>query len=308
LGYLGSALTEYFLTKTDHEVVGIDSGMWENFILAERFSITGNTRFAFIQEDIRDLNSPWVRGKIEKANIVLHFAGLVGAPACDKPENTSVAREINSISVKKLVQMMGPNQRIIYPNSNSGYGASPVPVDEDSLTRPLSLYSETKLEGEKYVLEHPNGVSLRLGTVFGVSPRQRMDLLVQDFVHQIARNNSIKMYEPHFIRNFLGIKDLIRAVDFFIDRPLNGIYNLNHPKANISKWTLAEMIATKLNPFCKIIMGDSSDKDQRNCSVLTNKIHNAGFRFRHSLEVGIQEVAEFISNKHEKCLQKMRNA
>ena len=312
LGYLGSSLTEYFLTKTDYEVLGIDSGMWGNFYLADRFSMTETlkgSKFSFSQEDVRDLNHVWTANKIKDSQIIIHAAALVGAPLVDKPENTGVAREINSISVKKLIRMMGPHQRIIYFNSNSGYGHSPIPVDEESNVRPLSLYAETKLEGEKYVLEHPNGVSLRLGTVFGVSPRQRMDLLVQDFVHQIARSRSITMYEPHFIRNFVGIKDVVRAVEFFIDRPkLSGIYNLNHPDANISKLDLAEKIATQLNPYCKVVLGESSDKDQRNCAVLTKKIQGAGFRFRHTLDTGIGEVATFISNKQDKTLKGMRNA
>lgn len=293
-GYIGSYLCEYLLRNTKHNVLGIDSFIYDNLRVAINLTETFD-RFLFYVDDIRNLCRQNLN-RLKKSDILLIFSGLVGQPLCDK--HPDLAEEINNVYIGKIIKDLSKNQIIISPNTNSSYGNSDALITEESPFNPLSVYARTKIEGEKHVLSHPMGHSLRLGTAFGVSPRMRTDLLVPSFVYKLMRHAPLKIYEPHFIRNFVGLKDIVRAVDFFIDNPKPGVYNLNDPEANISKLDLAELICKTLDSylgcqFAKVIPVKGKDQDQRNARVSSQKIMDLGFRFRHSLAKGIIETYDF---------------
>ena len=173
------------------------------------------------------------------------MAALVGAPLCEKFKKK--ATELNVNSIKLLLSLMNKNQKIIYPTTNSGYGVGEKGkyCDENSPLRPVSLYGVTKLQAEKLVLSHKNSVCFRLATVFGYSYRMRTDLIVNNFVQKAVNENKLDIFEPHFRRNFVHIRDVVASFIFAIqnfNKLKNNIYNLGLSTANITKLALAKKL------------------------------------------------------------------
>jgi nucleoside-diphosphate-sugar epimerase len=162
--------------------------------------------------------------------------------------------------------------------------------------RPLSLYAQSKCDAEKVVLDHPNAVVFRLATVFGISARMRFDLLVNDLVSQLVLKRKVRLYQPHFRRNYVGIRDVARAILWAIEGEQKGVFNLGHPEVNLTKLELARRICDllQLNPAKTIELVEGEDHDKRDYFVSNEKILQAGFRFEHTLEQGIIEVAELV--------------
>jgi nucleoside-diphosphate-sugar epimerase len=203
---------------------------------------------------------------------------------------------VNEDSIVGLIKTLSPHQRVVYPNTNSGYGQTDgtSQVTENDPVNPISCYGLTKCAAEKAVLEHPNSVCFRLATVFGVSPRMRLDLLVNDFTYKISHFDAkpFQLFEPHFKRNFVGVRDVSRAFMFMLGYDYTGVYNLGLPTANLSKIELAHRICHVLNvPKEAVYIGKGKDPDQRNYIVSNDKILSTGFKFRHELDDGIREVA-----------------
>ena len=222
----------------------------------------------------------------------------MGAPLCEKNKKLAIA--INYNAILSLVQKIQKKQKIIFMNSNSGYGVGEKNkfCDENSPLKPISLYGVTKAEAEKIVLKYKNSVCYRLATVFGYSYRMRTDLLVNNFVYKAITNKSLKIFEPNFRRNFIHVSDVVDGIIFAINnfsKMRGNIYNLGLSSANITKLQLAEKIKKYIKALkVKIIYG-VKDPDQRDYFVSNKKIESIGFKAKTSLDLGIKEMIEVFN-------------
>ncbi|MCS6771720.1 MAG: SDR family oxidoreductase [Kiritimatiellae bacterium] len=247
--------------------------------------------FNIVRGDVRDRTL--IKKLVDSADIIIPLACLVGAPACaQRPQE---AESINRDAVKMIVDLSRPDQKIIYPNTNSGYGIgnSGEYCTEDSPLRPISLYGITKVEAEKYVLESGRGISFRLATVFGVSPRMRIDLLVNDFTYRALTDRFIVLFEAHFKRNYIHIRDVayafLHAIDHW-DQMKGRAYNVGLSSANLSKMELCLEIKKQIPDFTIMEAPIGRDPDQRNYIVSNERIERTGWMPRYSLQWGIAEL------------------
>jgi nucleoside-diphosphate-sugar epimerase len=248
-------------------------------------------RFEVIRGDCRDerVLGPAMRD----AGVLIPLAALVGAPICDA--DPVAARTVNLEAIRLLLSLRSPAQRIIFPCTNSGYGVGEKDrfCTEESPLRPVSLYGTTKVEAEKAILESGNSLSLRLATVFGLSPRMRLDLLVNDFVYRAVSDRTVVVFEGHFKRNFLHVRDVARAMLHALDRfdaMKGGPYNVGLSDANLSKLELCAEIKKQLPGFIYLEAPVGRDPDQRDYVISNEKIERTGFRPRYSLQAGIAEL------------------
>ena len=205
-GYIGSVLVPLLLKK-GHEIIAIDNFMYKQTSLLE---CCYSDRFSLINGDVR--NTALVEKYLKKVDAVLPLACLTGAPLCDKDPIT--ARSVNFEAIKSILEKRSPNQIIIFPTTNSGYGIGEkgIQCTEDTPLRPVSLYGQLKVEIEKMILESGNSITFRFATVFGVSPRMRLDLLVNDFTYRAYYDRFIVLFEAHFKRNYLHVRDAASSV------------------------------------------------------------------------------------------------
>jgi nucleoside-diphosphate-sugar epimerase len=253
--------------------------------------------FQLIKKDIRDQS--FNKKFFKKFQFIIPLAALVGAPICDKNKKLAVA--INYNAILSMIKKIGKSQKIIFMNSNSGYGIGEKNkfCDEKSLLKPISLYGKTKAQAEIEVLKHKNSICYRLATVFGYSYRMRTDLLVNNFVYKAIKNNILKIFEPHFRRNFIHVSDVVEGIVFAIknfSKMKGNVYNLGISSANITKLQLAKKIKKYYkNLRIKIIYG-VKDPDQRDYFVSNRKIESLGFVARVSLDRGIKEMLYIFKN------------
>lgn len=287
-GYLGSVMTSHFLAHGAH-VTCLDNLMYKQM---SPLCFTGNARYAFVPGDARDTAK--LKHLVSKHDVLIPLAAIVGYPACDKrPED---ARTINHHTVVALNELRSQEQQLLYPTTNSGYGATTgeMHCTEDSPLNPISLYGETKAAAERAILEDSKpAVVFRLATVFGLSPRMRLDLLVNDLTFKAVEERRLVLYEKDFMRNFVHIQDVARvfhyAIEHFDCMAKLRLYNVGHPEANMSKEGLAHTIKKYL-PGLAIEEGVGNDPDKRNYIVSNQRILDAGFTFEHSLDQGVQEL------------------
>jgi nucleoside-diphosphate-sugar epimerase len=286
-GYLGSTLTEHLL-KEGYEVTVFDNLMYKQLSLLHLFK---KSEFKFIKGDVR--NTEQLRVLVEGHDVIIPLAAIVGMPACK--ENPQMAVDVNYYHVRKIADFLRDDQQLIIPNTNSQYGSSPDIITEDSPFKPLSLYAETKCDAEEYVLKRGNGIVLRLATVFGVSPRMRQDLLVNDFVYKSVTDGYLVLFEAHFKRNYVHVQDIARTFEFMIrnyNRCKGQVYNVGLSTANLSKLELAETIK-KYVPNLVIKQDDfKEDFDKRNYIVSNEKIEKLGWTPFYNLDYGIQQLIE----------------
>jgi nucleoside-diphosphate-sugar epimerase len=286
-GYLGSVLTEVLLNK-GYNVTVVDNLIYKQTSLAP---FTYNKNFKFILGDVTD--NGMLRPLVESHDVIIPLAAIVGMPACKA--NPELTIKVNYEQVKNITEWSTKNQMIIIPNTNSQYGSSSEIITEESPFKPLSLYAETKCDAEKSVLDSGNGIALRLATVFGMSYRMRMDLLVQDFVYKAISDGYLVLFESHFIRNYIHIRDIANTFLFMIenyDRCNNNAFNVGLPEANCTKLELAQAIQ-KFVPDLVIVQNEfKKDFDQRNYMVSNHKLESMGWNPQFSLEDGIQELIE----------------
>lgn len=286
-GYIGSVLVPMLLSDS-HEVVVLDNFMYNQTSLLD---CCYNPLFRIVKGDVR--NEDLLGSLVRQSNIIIHLACIVGAPACDKDPST--AKAVNLDSVKTILKHRSPNQPILFPNTNSGYGIGQEGIfcTEETPLKPVSLYGKLKVEAEKEILCRGNAIVLRLATVFGISPRMRLDLLVNDFVYMALDQGYIELSEKHFKRNFIHIRDVARAFLHCIanfDRMQRQVYNLGLSDANLSKLELCEEIKKQV-PKLRIYENESRrDPDQRNYIVSNKKIERTGFKPQVSLQKGITEL------------------
>jgi nucleoside-diphosphate-sugar epimerase len=286
-GYLGSVMTPALL-DAGHSVTVLDNFMFAQNSLAQ---LCVNERFDVVRGDARDMKI--VKPLAAKADIVIPLAAIVGAPMCDRDQTAATTTNLDA--VRDLVKALSPAQRILMPITNSGYGIGEAGKEctEDSPLRPISLYGRTKVEAEKAALDRGNAISFRLATVFGMSPRLRIDLLVNDFVYRAVTDRTVVLFEAHFKRNYIHIRDVARAflhgIDEFEnmkDRP----YNVGLSDANLSKAELCERIKKHVANFVYLEAPVGEDPDKRDYIVSNARIEQTGFKPAYSLDDGIREL------------------
>ena len=236
-GYLGSTLTEVLLDN-GYKVDVLDNLMYEQTSLLH---LCSNENFRFMNTDVT--NFKFLKSIVSAYDVVIPLAAIVGGPACDK--NKELATKVNFEQIKCIVDNLEDNQKLIMPNTNSQYGSSKEVITEDSPFNPLSHYAVTKCDAENYILKNKSGVCLRLATVFGASARMRTDLLVNDFVHKAIVDGYLVLFESHFKRNYIHVRDIANTFLFCIenyDRMKGDVFNVGLSDANLSKLELAQTI------------------------------------------------------------------
>ena len=284
-GYLGSTLTEVLLDKGYHVDV-LDNLIYEQTSLLH---LCSDKTFRFINRDVTDFK--FLKKIIHLYDVIIPLAAIVGAPACDK--NKELATKVNFEQIKCIVDNLTDEQKLIMPNTNSQYGSSEEVITEDSSFNPLSHYAVTKCDAEDYILDNKNGVCLRLATVFGASPRMRTDLLINDFVYKAMVDGYIVLFESHFKRNYIHVKDIAYTFLFCIenyDKMKGDVFNVGLSNANLSKMELAKTVK-KFFPKLVIKEDDyKSDFDNRNYTVSNEKLENLGWKPKYTIEDGINEL------------------
>lgn len=285
-GYIGSLLTGYLLEE-NHKVTVIDNFMYEQNTLA---SHTSNINLEIINNDIRDYK--YLKKILSEFDLIIPLAALVGAPICNY--NPIDSQSINYDSNIELFNSISNDQILIMPTTNSayGHGNDGIIFDETSELNPISNYAIQKVNLEKNLMKTKNWISLRLATVFGSSPRMRLDLLVNNFVWKALKDQYIVLFESSFKRNYIHIRDVCRGILHCInnyDKMKNNIYNLGLDDANLSKKELCDTIKKYIN-FEYFENDFVKDEDQRNYIVSNKKIIEAGFKTKFSIEDGIKEL------------------
>jgi nucleoside-diphosphate-sugar epimerase len=286
-GYLGSVLTLSLLAE-GYEVTVLDNFLFQQNSLME---CCGHERFQVIRGDVRDERV--LKEPLKSADIIIPLAALVGAPLCHLDESGAVST--NQTAIESLCRLSSPSQVILYPTTNSGYGIGEKGkfCTEETPLRPISLYGTTKVKAEEAILDRGNSLTFRLATVFGASPRMRIDLLVNDFVYRAVHDRAVLIFEGHFKRNYIHIRDVARAFLHAIQnfsamkgRP----YNVGLEEANLSKLELCAKIKTHLPGFTYVEAPIGEDPDKRDYVVSNQRILNTGFRPEWDLDRGIREL------------------
>jgi nucleoside-diphosphate-sugar epimerase len=286
-GYIGSILCEHLLAA-GHRVTALDSLMHGQ---ASLLHLCGRPAFEFVAGDVRD--ELLVAGLLKSADVVIPLAALVGAPMCDR--EPALAAAVNRDAVRTINRLRSRDQLIVFPNTNSGYGTKSGAAfcTEDTPLEPISVYGRTKCEAEAAVLDSPNAITLRLATVFGVSPRMRLDLLVNHFVHAAISDGYLVLFEKDFRRNFVHIRDVadcfvhaIAHAGAMAGRP----YNVGLDAANMSKEQLALKVKEHVPRLYLHYAAVGSDPDKRDYVVSNQRLRDAGFEARRSLDEGIDEL------------------
>jgi nucleoside-diphosphate-sugar epimerase len=319
-GYIGSVLCPQLL-DAGFKVIAVDSLMFNNGHAV--LPCLGHKNYEFYRHNVTF--SPLLKRLVPKADVIIPLAALVGAPLCD--QYPSEARKVNYKQVADIIDAAHDKLErlplIILTNTNSGYGQTDgtSEVTEEDPLNPISIYGQTKCDAEALVLEYERGITFRLATVFGASPRPRLDLMVNDFTTKLSvikdrrcpTDTTLEIFEPHFMRNFIHVRDVARAIIHAIDNceDMVGAYNLGHPDCNMSKMQLAERICQVIGLDKKsITVGVGEDKDKRNYIVSNQKILRVGFRFENDLDKGISEVHQMVTSVFDfgPQLATMRNA
>jgi nucleoside-diphosphate-sugar epimerase len=293
-GYLGSILTEVLLSK-GYAVSVLDNLTYKQLSLT---SFCHNKNFKLVVGDVRD--AKLLTSLVETHDIIIPLAAIVGMPACKKDPGLTVA--VNYQQIKDIVEIIQPSQKLLVPNTNSQYGSSETIITEESPFNPLSLYAKTKCDAENRVLEWGNGISLRLATVFGVSYRQRMDLLVNDFVYRAFTDEFLVLFESHFLRNYVHVRDVAKAFVHLIENYEtcnNNAFNVGLTSANMSKLQLAQKVKEYVPNLVIIEEQFKEDFDKRNYIVSNEKLEKTGWSCDFTLDAGIKELLsayKMISN------------
>jgi len=286
-GYLGSIVTPHLLNK-GHEVTVLDNFLFRQNSLADCCHYES---FNVVRGDCRDASI--LKNLLKDADIIIPLAAMVGAPLCD--QDKLAAESVNHSAVKLICDLVSPDQRIIIPITNSGYGVGEKGkfCTEETPLRPISLYGKTKVDAEKEVLSRDNSISFRLATVFGMAPRMRLDLLVNDFVYRAVNDRSLLIFEGHFKRNYIHVRDIARVFEHAIDnfKLMKGKpYNAGLEEANLSKLELCAKIKEHLPKFVYIEAKVGEDPDKRDYIVSNQRLLSSGFQTEWNLDRGIREL------------------
>ena len=286
-GYLGSTMVPELL-KAGNQVTVLDNFFYHQNSLAH---VCHETNLKVINGDIRlkEVMTP----AMSEADIIIPLAAFVGAPLCNK--DPVGATTINRDAILMMLELANDDQAILMPTTNSAYGSGSENnfCDEESELHPITQYAKEKVEIEKVLMDRKNSISFRLATVFGMSPRMRIDLLVNDFAYRAVHDKFIVLFESHFKRNYIHVRDVTRVFLHGIanfDSMRGNIFNVGLSEANLSKKELCEAINIHAPDFMFIEAPIGKDPDQRNYIVSNAKIEGTGFKPAHSLDAGIQEL------------------
>ena len=286
-GYIGSMLVPAMLGR------GWQVTVLDTFSAGEPFlaHACADPNFDAVRGDCRDMRV--VEPLLKQADVIIPLAALVGAPLCARDQIG--ATSLNRDAVVDLMKLVGKGQLVAYPTTNSGYGVSEgnAPCTEESPLRPVSLYGRTKVEAEEAVLGHANSLSFRLATVFGMAPRMRLDLLVNDFTWRAVNDRAVVLFEAHFRRNYIHVRDVVKAFLHGIDHVgtmRQQAYNVGLSEANLSKSQLCERIARHVPGFVWLEAPVGEDPDKRDYIVSNDKLEATGWAPDHGLDKGIIEL------------------
>jgi nucleoside-diphosphate-sugar epimerase len=286
-GYLGSTMVPELLAA-GHHVTVVDNFMFDQSSLNH---VCYHPNFSVVKGDVRiaSIMSPLIK----KADLIIPLAALVGAPMCS--QDPVGATTTNHDAIVAMLSMVSKQQIILMPTTNSAYGSGDAQnfCTENSPLKPISHYAIEKVKVEQLLMEHENAISFRLATVFGMSPRMRIDLLVNDFVYRAVYDRCVVLFEGNFKRNYIHVRDVSRVFQHAIshfDAMKGQIYNVGLSDANVSKAELCEVIRRKLPHFVSLDAPLGKDPDQRNYIVSNAKIEATGYRPAMSLEKGIEEL------------------
>ena len=291
-GYIGSIFVPQLINA------GYNITIYDNFMYNQDslLDICHDPKLKIIVDDVRNYDK--FKKEIQRADIIIPLAAIVGAPACDLDKNLST--EVNQIQIENIANWTSKDQKVIYPVTNSGYGIGEdgIHCTEDSPLKPISHYGVTKVAGEKALLDAGNCITFRLATVFGAAPRMRMDLLVNDFVYRAYKDRFIVLFESHFKRNYIHIRDISSVFFHGIDNyeTMKGnAYNVGLSSANLSKMELCHKIKKHVSDFNIFESEISEDPDKRNYIVSNEKIEATGWSAMYDLDYGISELLKAYS-------------
>ena len=284
-GYLGSVLSEHLLLN------GYDVTVYDNLLYNQTniFHLFKYDNFKFVKGDVRDESS--LHSYLNDSDVIIPLAAIVGMPACKS--NPQMAIDVNFKQIQNIIRYTSKDKKIILPNTNSQYGSSTEIITEESPFKPLSLYAETKCDAEKLLLDANRGVSLRLATVFGISPRMRLDLLVNDFVWKAVTDGYLVLFEHNFKRNYIHVQDIARTFQFMIENYeecVGDAFNVGLSTANLSKMELAKKIKEYIHGL--VIKTDEfkKDIDKRNYIVSNEKLESRNWTPKYDLDYGINQL------------------
>lgn len=286
-GYIGSTLVPDLLAA-GHRVTVLDNFMYKQSSLNH---VCHHSGFSVVKGDIRSQKT--MAKLMRDADVIIPLAALVGAPLCNL--DPVGATTVNHDAIKMMLKLLSREQIVLMPTTNSAYGSGDENnfCTEESPLRPISQYAIDKVAIEKELMEHPSAISFRLATVFGMSPRMRIDLLVNDFTYRAVHDRFIVLFESHFKRNYIHVRDVSRAFQHALrnhEKMKGQIYNVGLSDANVSKKELCERIKQQCPDFVYLEAAMSKDPDQRNYIVSNAKIEATGFMPEFSLERGIGEL------------------
>lgn len=286
-GYLGSVLCQHLL-DAGHRVTVIDNLMYGQPGL---FHLCADRRFDFVRGDVRD--EAVMRRLVKDVDVLIPLAAVVGAPACDR--DPSLAQSVNLDAIRLLNRLRSPSQLVVFPNTNSGYGTKSGAghCTEETPLEPISLYGRTKVQAELELLDSPNAITLRLATVFGMSPRMRLDLLVNHFVWAAVTDRYLVVFEKDFKRNYVHVRDVADCMLHCIERAVKMAgrpYNVGLESANLSKEHLALKVKEYVPDFYVHFAAVGTDPDKRDYVVSSQRLRDTGFVARRTLDEGIQEL------------------
>ncbi len=287
-GYIGSVLVPELL-RAGHEVTVVDNFLYNQTSLLD---VCNFKTFTVVRGDVRD--EATMKKHVPGKDFIIPLACIVGAPAC--AADPVAARTINYEAVQLIMKLRDASQKIIFPNTNSGYGKMQEGVaycDEASPLEPVSLYGQLKVQIEKELIESGNAITFRLATVFGASPRMRVDLLVNDFVYRALTDRAVVLFEAHFKRNYIHVRDVVSAFMHAMENfeTMKGqSYNVGLSEANLSKMELCEEIKKQVPNFVFLESAIGEDPDKRNYVISNEKIEKTGYKPKVSLADGIAEL------------------
>ena len=285
-GYLGSVITPLLVNK-GYDVTVYDNLMYNQLTLSD---LCYKSNFKFVYGDVRDYKK--LNEYVQKADVIIPLAAIVGFPACEKDKQ--LAEEVNYNQIYDLITNTSKEQTIIFPNTNSGYGTRSSGIcKENQKLQPISHYGITKCNAEDILLQNGNAIIFRFATVFGVSPRMRLDLLVNEFVYKALTDKYITIFERKAVRNYIHIRDVASVFEWMIvnyDTHKNQIFNVGLSDTNINKHQLAEKSKEYISDLAITYSDYYKDPDKRDYIVSNKKIESTGWKPKYSLDDGIKEL------------------
>lgn len=309
-GYIGSSLVPHLLNE-GHTVIGVDSLMYNQGPFLP-FSFLNPHTFKFYQLDATDYNNPLFIKLIKEVDVVIPLAAIVGAPSVQK--NPEKSNRINYKAIQKLVDIMDDHQLLVNCCTNSAYGTCQGVCDENSPLTPLSGYAKQKQDAENVAMKRSKTIGFRLATVFGPSYRMRLDLLINTLVYQAIFDKRIELFDGHYRRNYIAVKDICRAISHTIDKHYlmcGQIYNLGNDKINSTKANLVAEIA-KMIP-CEVVEVNQTDLDLRDYEISSSKLYKTGYFPTTDIQYGIEQLIDYYNRlpnnkeEREKLTKYMRN-